>query len=94
MLAADVARKFDPDLARVYFTMMVSKGKHHRQALCAVATRLANRIHTILKEGRPYVLRTFEGQPITIPEGKAIVEVQFTVPPTVRAKHRRAIQAG
>ena len=90
MLAADVARKFDPDLARVYFTMMVSKGKHHRQALCAVATRLANRIHTILKEGRPYVLRTLEGQPITIPEGRAIVDVQFTVPATVRAKHRRA----
>lgn len=90
MLAADVARKFDPDLARVYFTMMVSKGKHHRQALCAVATRLANRIHTILKEGRPYVLRTLEGQPITIPEGRAIVDLQFTVPATVRAKRRRA----
>ena len=89
MIAADIARKFDPDLARVYFTMMVRKGKHHRQALCAVATRLTNRIHTVLKEGRPYVLRNFDGQSITIPEGRAIVDVQFTVPAATRARHRR-----
>ena len=89
MLAADIARRVDPDLGRVYFTMMVEKGKHHRQALCAVATRLTNRIHTVLKEGRFYVLRDFEGRPIPVPEGKAIVDLNFTVPPSVRNARRR-----
>jgi transposase len=93
VIAAEAARKFDPDLARVYFTMIVTKGKHHRQALCAVATRLANRIHTVLKEGRPYILRGPEGQPITIPEGRAIVDLQFSVPPVVRSTRRRGGQA-
>jgi hypothetical protein len=92
MLAADTARKFDPELARVYFSMMVNKGKHHRQALCAVATRLTNRIHTVLKGGRPYVLRDLEGKPITIAEGKAIVDLQFHVPLAVPRVSRRGRQ--
>ena len=90
MLAADIARKVDPDLGRVYFSMMVDKGKHHRQALCAVATRLTNRVHTVLKQRRPYVLRDLEGRPITVPEGRAIVELQFTVPAIVRKARRRS----
>lgn len=37
-LAADIARKIDPDLAEVYCRLMREKGHHHKQALCAVAT--------------------------------------------------------
>src|SRR5512144_1735827 len=61
VLAADVARTVDPELAAVYYRCMVEKGHHHRQALCAVATRLVNRIHAVLREGRPYELRGLEG---------------------------------
>lgn len=89
ILAADVARRFDPDLGRVYFTMMVEKGKHHKQALCAVANRLTNRIHAVLKEGRPYELRDLDGRPITVPEGRTLVETRFTVPAAIRAIRRR-----
>jgi transposase len=39
-LAADAARRADPGLAEVYWRMMVGKGHHHKQALCAVAMRL------------------------------------------------------
>jgi transposase len=89
ILAADIARRFDPDLGRVYFTMMVEKGKHHKQALCAVANRLTNRIHAVLKEGRPYVLRDLEGRAITVPEGRALVETRFKIPAAIRAVRRR-----
>ncbi len=48
-LAADAARRIDPGLAEVYWRLMVRKGHHHKQALCAVATRLVNRIGKVHK---------------------------------------------
>ena len=89
VLAADVARKMDPELARVYHSMMVVKGKCHAQALCAVATRVSNRIYAVLKEGRPYVLRDLDGQPITKAEGRAIVDARFKVPSSVRRARKK-----
>ena len=87
-IAADVARKIDPDLAAVYWRLMVTKGHHHKQAICAVATRLINRIYRVLKTGEPYVLRDREGNAITVQEGKRIVAAQFTVPLEVRQSRR------
>ncbi|MGH8111537.1 MAG: IS110 family transposase [Rhodanobacteraceae bacterium] len=83
-LAADTARKIDPDLAAVYWRLMVHKGHHHKQALCAVATRLVNRIYRVLKTGRTYVLRDLEGHPISVRQAKAIVAERFTVPLELR----------
>jgi hypothetical protein len=79
-IAADTARKLDPELAAVYWRLMVKKGHHHKQALCAVATRLVNRIYRVLKTGEPYVLRDQNGTAITIQEGRRIVTAQFIVP--------------
>ncbi|MBC8752897.1 MULTISPECIES: IS110 family transposase [Paraburkholderia] len=87
-IAADVARKIDPDLAAVYWRLMVNKGHHHKQAICAVATRLINRIYRVLKTGEPYVLRDREGNAITVQEGKRIVVERFTVPLEVRQSRR------
>jgi transposase len=84
LLASDVARKFDPGLASVYYNMMVVKGKHHKQALCAVALRLANRIYAVLKEGRPYVLRDTDGSEVTLAEARALIDVRFKVPADIR----------
>jgi transposase len=89
ILAADSARKSDPELAQVYYTMMVAKGRHHKQALCAVATRLINRIYAVLKEDRPYILRDLDGRSITQGEGRAIVDARFQVPPEVREVRRK-----
>jgi transposase len=91
-LAADVARRIDPDLAAVYWRLMVKRGHHHKQALCAVATRLVNRIYSVLKTGRPYVLRDLHGMPISIKEGKRIVADLFTVPQDVRQSRRRHLE--
>lgn len=71
-LAADVARKHDPHLAALYRRLMVERGRHHNQALCAVATHLADRIYALLRENRPYQPRDLEGKPITVAEAKAI----------------------
>jgi len=90
-IAADVARKIDPDLAAVYWRLMVKKGHHHKQALCAVATRLVNRVYRVLKTGEPYVLRDREGVAITVQEGKRIVAEQFTVPLEVRQSRRNQL---
>jgi transposase len=88
-LAADTARKVDPQLAEVYWRLMVHKGQHHKQALCAVATRLVNRIHAVLKAGRPYVLKDQSGTPIDIAQARQIILERFTVPVDIRAGRRR-----
>jgi transposase len=90
-LAADVARKIDPDLAAVYWRLMVRKGHHHKQALCAVATRLVNRIYRVLKTDRPYVLRDAQGTEISVAEGKRLVAEHFTVPTEIRQSRRRQL---
>jgi transposase len=94
ILAADIARKVDPELAVVYYEMMVTKGKHHLQALCAVANRLINRIYAILKENRPYVLRDLEGRKITMAQGRALVDARYTVPPAIRYAKRKGVRHG
>jgi transposase len=88
-LAADAARRLDPELAAVYWRLMVRKGHHHKQALCAVATRLVNRIGRVLRTGEAYELRDTDGTPISVAEGKAIVAERFSVPPEVRDARRR-----
>lgn len=88
-LAADTARKIDPELAAVYWRLMVHRGHHHKQALCAVANRLVNRIHRVLKTNQPYVLRDLEGRPLDIKAAKALVKAQFSIPEDIR-NHRRS----
>jgi transposase len=88
-LAADAARRVDPELAAVYWRLMVRKGHHHKQALCAVATRLVNRIGKVLRTGLAYELRDTDGTPITVAQGKAIVAERFGVPAEIRNARRR-----
>lgn len=88
-LAADAARRIDPGLAEVYWRLMVRKGHHHKQALCAVATRLANRIGKVLRTGQAYELRDTEGTTITVAEGRAIVAERFSIPAEIRNARRQ-----
>ena len=80
MLAADTARRIDPDLAELHWRLMTTKGHHHKQALCAVANRMANRIFSVLKRGQPYVLRDRDGTGITVTEAREIIAECYTVP--------------
>ena len=86
-LAADAARKKDPHLADLYRRLMVERGRHHNQALCAVATHLADRIYALLRENRPYQLRDLDGHAITASEAKAIA-TSLAVDPETRQRLR------
>lgn len=87
-LAADVARQWDPQLAKIYYDEMVSKGHCHTQAVCAVATRLINRILCIVKQDRPYELRGTDGKVISSKQAKQIIKEQFIVPEEIRQRTR------
>ena len=93
-LDADTARKYDPQIAALYYDQMVRHGKHHCQAVCACATHLLDRIWVVLSEDRPYELRDVDGRPVTGEEAQRIIAERYTVPAEVRQRnnrrHRRA----
>lgn len=86
-LAADVARKHDPQLASLYRRLMVERGRHHNQALCAVATHLSDRIYALLRENRPYQPRDLDGRPVTIAQAKQLA-ASLAVDEATRARLR------
>lgn len=88
-LCADVARRYDPQIAACYYDQMVNKGKHHNQAVCACATHLLDRVYTVLKEKRPYELRDVDGRPVSKQEGREIAAARYTVPEEVRKRNSR-----
>jgi transposase len=92
-LAAETARRLDPQLARIYHRQMVDKGNHHTKAVCAVATALATRLAAVLREGRPYVICDVDGTPVSPARAKAIIAERYTVPAEVRAGRRQPRRA-
>jgi transposase len=88
-LNADVARRFDPQIAVIYHDQMMNKGKHHNEAVCACATHLLDRVYVVLKEGRPYELRDVDGTPVTPEQARAIIAERYVVPEEVRKRNNR-----
>jgi transposase len=64
-LAADTARRKDPQLADLYRRLMTERGRHHHQAVCAVASHLVGRIWAVIRENRPYQYQDLEGNALT-----------------------------
>ncbi len=92
MLAADIARKQDPQLARIYYLQMTEGGSSHTKALCVVAANLAERAWVVMQRGEPYQIRDTDGRPVSVDEAKAIIADRWTVPEDVR-RRRRGLQA-
>lgn len=92
-LAADAARKSDPQLAAKYQRLM-SGDRHRDSAVCHLATTLLTRIATCWRTGQPYILRDVDGREITKAEGRAIVKERYRVDHKHRdaAAHRRMNQ--
>lgn len=88
-LDAETARQWDPQLAALYYNQMVQKGKHHNQALCAVATHLLDRILVVLRDDRPYELRDVAGRPLTTAQAREIVLRDYTVSDEVRSRNNK-----
>ncbi len=88
-LDAQVARRYDPQLAAIYYDQMVRKGKHHNQALCAVATHLLDRVFAVLREDQPYELRDVEGRVVTEDEALQLIAEHYPVPEAARQQHTK-----
>jgi len=86
--AAEIARQWDPQLAKIYFDQMVHKGKPHYKAVGAVMSHLASRIHAVLTEQRDYVLQDVDGREVSAAEARTIVKTQYQVPAEIRAARR------
>jgi hypothetical protein len=88
-LDGDVGRRWDPQLAKIYYDQMVRYGKHHTQAVVAVATHLLDRILVVLQEDRPYELRDVDGTLVTVEQAQRILAEKYTVPDDVRKRNNR-----
>jgi transposase len=97
-IAGDVARRFDPQIAAIYYDQMVNKGKHHTQAVCTCATHVLDRIRVVLRDDRAYELRDVGGTAVTPAQARAIIAERYQVPEEVRkrnskkSRHERADQ--
>jgi len=86
---AQVARRYDIQLAKVYHDQMVLYGKHHIQAVCAVASHLASRIYALLRDQRPYQLRNLQNQPVSPEQARAYIQENLLVPEDIRKQRKR-----
>jgi transposase len=91
-LNAQVARRWDPQIAAIYHRQMVELGKHHLQAVCACATHLLDRIYTVLKEDRPYQLRDVDGSPVDKRTARRICQERFLVPDEIRRRNNHRVR--
>jgi transposase len=82
-IAADQARRIDPQLGAKYARLM-SGDRHHDSAICHIAANLLTRIATCWRTHEAYVIRDVDGRPITALEGKQIVKDRYKVD----ARHR------
>lgn len=87
--SGDIGRRWDPQLAAVYYRQMVFHGKNHKQAIGAVMSHLGARVLKILQEDRPYELRDICGEPITRDEARRLILTEYQVPEGVRRERRR-----
>ena len=92
-VAADHARKVDPQLAAKYLRLM-SGDRHFESAICHLATNLLTRIASCMRTGQPYVLRDVDGRAITEAEGRQIVKERYQLDKRRRdnAAHKRMHQ--
>jgi transposase len=86
---AESARQWDPQIAAIYYTQMVQRGKHHNQAVCACATHLLDRVLAVLRTDQAYELRDVDGTPVSVAQGRAIVLERYQVPAEVRRRTTR-----
>ncbi len=82
-MAADQARRIDPQLGAKYARLMAGD-RHHDSAICHIATNLLTRIATSWRTGQPYLIRDIDGREVTPGEGRAIVKERYKVDQTKR----------
>src|SRR6266571_3003557 len=51
-LDAEIARRWDPQIAAIYYGQVINKRKHRKQAVCVCATHLLDRVLVVLREDK------------------------------------------
>jgi transposase len=87
--SGDIGRRWDPQMAAIYYKQMVSHGKNHKQALGAVMTHLGARVLKVLLEDRPYELRDIDGKSVTRDYAKELILTKYHVSEEIRRERRR-----
>jgi hypothetical protein len=91
---AAIARRWDPQLAAIYYDQVVNKGKHHKQAVCACATHLLDRVLVVLREDKAYELRDVDGTKVSVEQAQAIIAQRYTLSPQARQRTRHPTAKG
>ncbi len=89
---AEVARRWDPQLAAIYHDQIVNKGKHHCQAICTCATHLLDRVRVVLDQDRPYQLQDVDGTPVTPRQAQQIIAHEYTVSAAQRQRTNKRVR--
>jgi transposase len=92
--SGQIGRRYDPQLACLYYREIVHNGKNHKQAMGAVMSHIGARILSVLKENRPYELRDVQGKPITWEEAKELIQLNYKVPEEIKRDRRRRRTSG
>jgi transposase len=85
-LDAEIARRYDPQIAAIYHDQMMRKGKHHKQAVCACATHLLDRVLAVLRADKPYEMRDTDGTAVSGPQARELIVERYSVPAEVRRR--------
>jgi hypothetical protein len=85
-LDAEIARRYDPQIAAIYYDQMMRKGKHHKQAVCACATHLLDRVLAVLRADKPYEMRDRDGTALSNQQARELIVERYTVPQEVRRR--------
>jgi hypothetical protein len=85
-LDAEIARRYDPQIAAISYDQMMRKGKHHKQAVCAGATHLLDRVLAVLRADKPYVVRDTDGTALSGQQARELIVERYTVPEEVRRR--------
>jgi hypothetical protein len=65
---------------------MMRKGKHHKQAVCACATHLLDRVLAVLRSDKPYEMRDTDGTAVSDPQARELIVERYSVPAEVRRR--------
>jgi transposase len=87
--SGDIGRRWDPQMAAIYYRQMVFHGKNHKQALGAVMSHLGARVLKVLLEDRPYDLRDINGSSVTRDHARRLILAEYQVSEDIRKARRR-----
>jgi len=87
--SGDIGRRWDPQMAAIYYRQMVFHGKNHKQALGAVMSHLGARVLKVLSEDRPYELKDIDGKSVTRDHARRLILTKYHVSEDIRKERRR-----